>query len=110
MIVTLFELVGRNEGRSSKSTMKFPCSPHPAVGVAVGDEGGKGLLAVGAALAGASVGIEVWMVKSPAEVELLKAFFVVEGTEDVPDVGEFVVRPELLVQGPELEAEGPFVL
>lgn len=40
----LFWLVGRNRGRSSKSTINAPCSPQPAVGVTVADEAGKGLL------------------------------------------------------------------
>lgn len=42
----LFGLVGRKSGRSSKSTRKLPCSPHPAVDVAVCDDAGNGLMKV----------------------------------------------------------------
>lgn len=35
---------GVNLGKSSKSAVKFPCSPHPAEGIAVAEEGGNGLL------------------------------------------------------------------
>lgn len=31
-------------GRSSKVIVKSPCSPHPAVGIAVAEVAGKGLL------------------------------------------------------------------
>lgn len=37
-------LEGVNLGKSSKSAVKFPCSPHPADGVAVAELGGNGLL------------------------------------------------------------------
>lgn len=37
-------LEGVNLGKSSKFAVKFPCSPHPADGIVVAEEGGNGLL------------------------------------------------------------------
>lgn len=42
MIVVSF-LVGKKFGKSSKSTTKSPCSPHPVAGAAVAEEAGNGL-------------------------------------------------------------------
>ena len=45
MISVWFWLVGMKFGKLSKSIVKSPCSPQPAVGVAVADEAGNGLVA-----------------------------------------------------------------
>ena len=49
-VLFLFLSVGVKFGRSSKLIMKFPCSPHPALGVAVAEEAGNGFLDVALAL------------------------------------------------------------
>lgn len=46
----LFSSVGVKLGRSSKSIVKLPCSPQPALGVAVADEAGNGWVEVALAL------------------------------------------------------------
>ena len=43
-MVLSFSLVGRKLGKSSKVSIKSPCSPQPAVGVAVADEAGNGFV------------------------------------------------------------------
>ena len=62
-------MFGSNRGKSSKSMVNLPCSPHPADGVAVAEWGGNGLL---------KLGDEVVRVACEVDVALLAAVELVE--------------------------------
>lgn len=78
----LFGLVGRNLGKSSKSTMKSPCSPQPPVGVAVADEAGNGMVALGVEVVltfDASENWMLWVWVGCAPLEIVAVIDVCEG-------------------------------